>query len=371
MVRAMDGTADRAVAEPRSRPGSWAGIWLRLVGTAAARRAIPVWAGTGIAAAVLFSGTGLHAGDATGVARAEPLAGAALALMWLVLIAPVGAAIRTAAPGWLRALPGARGTRWAVIGAIAVAVQAPWAALWTIGDGLVVGAGATGAAAIAMLVLGGARWPMRTTAPRWRTAIGALTAVHARAIIRRRGAALVRALAWALVIGAMAGLIVRSNQLDGDGVVAAVLVAVALAVPLGLAGLVAPVIESDRAAAWVAGADRARRIAAQTGALAGFGAALAVATAAIAVVLGAIGAAAAIAPVALAALTGAALGGLATRIGAWAAAAPSGFDGTRVVAGLVLAAVASAMTAGAIGGFAVVVLTATAAGLVGSLAAPR
>ena len=104
MVRAMVRTAE-------SRAGAWPRIWVRLVGEAAARRAIPVWAGIAIAAGVVFGGTGLGAHDATRIARGEPAAAAALAALWLVLTAPIGAAMRAAAPGWVLALPGSRRIR--------------------------------------------------------------------------------------------------------------------------------------------------------------------------------------------------------------------------------------------------------------------
>ncbi|MCE9577095.1 MAG: hypothetical protein K8W52_28365 [Deltaproteobacteria bacterium] len=362
MVRAMIATAARA-----ARPGAWPGIWLRLVGAAAARRAVPVWAGVAIAAGVVFGGTGMQAHDATRIARGEPAAGAAMAAMWLVLTAPIGAAMRTAAPGWLRALPGSRATPWIVIAAIALAVQWPWALLWIAGEGPIVGAIATTAAAIAMVVVGGIRWPMRTRAPRWRTAVGALAGVHVRAIVRRRGAALVRALAWAMLAGAMAGMIAVSNDLD-DGGLAATLVAAALAVPLGLAGLVAPVVESDLAARWIAGVGRAQQIAAQAVALAAIGAALGLIVAAAgALVAGAV----VVDGVLGAAAVGAGLGAIAVRAGAWAAAAPSGFDGTRVVVMLVGATVMTAMAVGAIGLSGALVVGASAVGMMGGLAAPR
>jgi len=348
-------------------------VWARVVGGAAMRRAIPVWAGVGIVAAIVFGGTGMRVGDLTRIARQEPGVGVALGAMWLVLVAPVGAAIADArATAWLRALPSARWARRGVNAVIAMIVQLPWIALWGGGDGVLAAVAMGGAAAAIMMMVARVRWPLPARAPRWRGAIRALAGVHVRALVRTRGAAIARAIAWALCAGAAAGLIARSNQLDDGGAVSALLIAVAIAAPMGLSGLAAPVADSDRAVAWAAiAASDAARAAAQALVLAIAGAAMALVAAIAAVLLWRSGAAGMIlAQIAAAAALGAGLGAGAARVGAWAATGPI-TDGTRVVVGMTGAAVLAAAAVGALGAWAIALVAASGGALAAAMAAPR
>jgi hypothetical protein len=343
-------------------------VWARVVGAAAARRAIPVWAGLGVVAAIVFGGTGMHAGDVTMMARGEPVVGAGLMLLWLILVAPVGAAmIEPRATAWLRALPGRRAVRGAVTAAIAIAVQGPWILLWGLGVGPLAGAGAGVLAAVLMIVVARVRWPFAARSPRWRGPVRALVGVHVRALVRTRGPAIARGLAWAGCGGATAGLIVRGNQLDAAGALAAILLAVAIAAPMGLAGLAAPVAESDRAIAWaIVAVPAGARAAAQAIVLAIVGAALAAALVGAASLVGA----APLAAIAAAPALGAGLGAASARLGAWATAGAV-TDGTRVVIGMTAAAVMTTAAIGALGAWAIAVVAAGGAGMVATMASPR
>jgi hypothetical protein len=337
-------------------------MWGRVIGAAAARRALPMWAGVGVVAAILFGGHAMMPSDLTYLARDDRRVGIAIAAMWIVLVAPVGAAIVDPRPtAWLRALPSSRVGRWIVTFAIAMIAQLPWAILWWLGVGPAAGLGAAIAAAIVMLVAGSARWPLPARAPRWRTGVGALAGVHARALVRTRGPAIARAIAWALCGGATAGLVVRANQLDA---LVPMLVAVAIAAPMGLTGLAAPVADSDRAIAWATlAASRAARASAQAIALGGCGALLGAIAGLAAILVGSFDARALLGAIGL----GAALGACATRVGAWSLRGAE-IDGTRVVVGMACAAIAASLAVGALGAWAIAGAAAVAAGLVAPMA---
>ncbi|HTJ44938.1 MAG TPA: hypothetical protein VL463_22680 [Kofleriaceae bacterium] len=332
--------------------------WARVVGAAAAERALPVWAGVGVVVAIVFGGTGMQPHDLTRLAIGERGVGAALAVMWIVLVVPVGAAmIDPPGAAWMRALPSSRIARGAITAAVAIAAQGPWMILWGSGEGPLAGAIAGISAAAIMMIAARVRLPMRRTAPTWRGPVRALAGVHARTIVRTRGAAIARAIAWSACGGLGAGLVARENELDA---LVPILVAIAIAAPAGIAGVAGTVAESDRAIAWASlAASRGARAAAQAIVLASSGAALGVIAAIAAMILGAGGPI----EVAAGAALGAALGATGVRAGAWGVR-----DGTRVVVGMTGAAVASALAIGALGAWAIAGVAAAAAGLVAPLA---
>jgi hypothetical protein len=232
---------------------AWLTVWIRAVIAPATRRALPVWIGAGLVAAVVFGGTGMQPSDLTGLAMAVPLVGAALAVTWLLLYVPTARVIvRAEGARYLRSLPAAP---WPprVIGALAlVGLQLPWLALW------VVGAHAVGAAIVVALTaviaaLAIVRLPPRRVAtPRWRTDRTALLGIYARALRRRAGDALVRGAGLAILAGIAAALFVRNNDLDARA--AAVLASAVIAVVLvpAWAGVLLPLVEAHRASAWLA-----------------------------------------------------------------------------------------------------------------------
>ena len=59
---------------------TWLDVWRRAVIGAAYRRALAVWIGTGIVAAMLFGPTAMHPRDVTGLALHEPMVLAILAV---------------------------------------------------------------------------------------------------------------------------------------------------------------------------------------------------------------------------------------------------------------------------------------------------
>jgi len=347
-------------------------VWGRVVGLAAARRAAPVWGGVAIAAMVIFGGTGMHAADLTGAALGSAGVATGLFALWMILMAPVGAAMVDPRPtAYLRALPWPRAWRWAVGGAIATAVQGPWTLLWAVGEGASAAVVATAVAAAAMLAVASIPWPAPRRAPRWRGPVRALVGAHGRAVVRRRGTALARGAALAALGGAVAGLVARANALSAAEALVVVLVAASVALPMAIGALAAPVAESDRDLGWVlasTGCSRGARVVAQVVALAGAGAAFGAGLGALMALFGApspailVGAAAA---------HGAALGALSLRVAVWAtltSAVPPVIDGDRIVIGMLGAAVASVLALAAIGPTGVAVLAVTALALVAPLA---
>ena len=268
---------------------TWLGVWSRAVIGLAFRRAVAVWVGTGIVGAMLFGPTAMHPSDVMGLALHEPMVFATLAVTWLLVFLPAARIIvRGEAAAYLRALPGPAVAPIALGGAALIALQLPWLALWTLGEGA---RGLAIVVAETMVIVAIARVrPPRTRAgwPGWRASGAALRAIHVRALVRRAGDALVRAAGLAILAGVAAGLFVRNNALAGAD--AAVLGAPAIAVVLvpALAGLLLVAVETHRSTAWLAaslGISRGTRVAALATALcAVYGAATLVALAAAAIV---------------------------------------------------------------------------------------
>jgi hypothetical protein len=231
----------------------WMRVWTRAVIAPAARRAVAVWEGVAIVAAVVFGGNGMRPRDLTDLALRVPAVGAGLAAMWLLLMLPAARGlVRGDAAGYLRALPGPTWTpRLAAAGAL-VALQLPWLVLW------LAGAGARGLIAIAgetVVLAAVARIrprPPRARRVAWRSAARGLAGVYARAVRRRAGDALVRGLGIAVLAGLGAGLFVRNNALAPTEAPAIGAAVIAVVLAPGVAGLAVALLEAHRASAWLA-----------------------------------------------------------------------------------------------------------------------
>jgi hypothetical protein len=223
-------------------------VWVRAVIGPALRRALAVWIGAGIVAAVIFGPTGMRPGDLTGLALHDLGAGAVIAATWLLLFVPTARiVVRADAATYLRSLP--HGPTWPLAAAAVVALQLPWLALWLAGEG-VRGLAVVGVLTIPAVLI--AAWrprKARVHAPSWRHGSGALAGVYARGLARRGGDALVRGVGLALLAGFAGGLLVRNNGLTAAhaGVVAASVIAVVL-VP-ATAGALLPLAQAHRDAA--------------------------------------------------------------------------------------------------------------------------
>jgi hypothetical protein len=250
-----DGLVDelhRARDLPRG-PVIWLRVWWRAVVTPAGRRAQGAWVGATIVGAIVFGPNGLPPHTLTDMAWHVPAVAAVLGMTWLLLFLPVARVlVRADGARYLYALPGPRRMSRLVAAGVMVALQAPWLALWILGDGargaLVVGAMSVAIAAIA-------RWqprPVRGRAPVWRGAGSALAAVYARALVRRAGDALVRGAGLAVLAGLAAGLIVRNNELTGLAAARAGAVTISVVLVPGWSGALLPLVDAHRATAWLA-----------------------------------------------------------------------------------------------------------------------
>ena len=232
---------------------AWSRAWVRTTFVPAATQIIPVWAGIGIGAALLFGPTALHADDATCGLLATPAALAVVALTWIVLCVPTAHALLRA-PGseYLRGLPRRGGVRALLIFVGAMVAQLPWLALWGLGRGAPAALIASSSCALAMIALGAIRAPaVIARVPHWRSATTAMIGVHARAIVRTAGAAASRALGFALLGGMAAGGLIAANQLHGIAAITAACVATLITVAIASAGITVAIARSDRNARWL------------------------------------------------------------------------------------------------------------------------
>jgi hypothetical protein len=226
-------------------------VWVRAVIGPALRRALAVWIGAGIVAAVIFGPTGMQPSDLTGLALHDLGAGAVIAATWLLLFVPTARiVVRADAATYLRSLP--HRPTWPLAAAAVVALQLPWLALWLAGEG-VRGLGVVGVLTIPAVLI--AAWrprKARVRTPRWRTGPTALAAVYARGLVRRGGDAVVRGAGLAVLAGLAGGLLVHNNHLTGvhAGVMASAAVAIVL-VP-ATAGALLPLAHAHRDAATLA-----------------------------------------------------------------------------------------------------------------------
>lgn len=344
------------------RRSSWLSVWTRAVVGPAWRRALGVWLGAAIIAAIVFGNTGMMPHDLTALALHVPGVATVLGVTWLLVFAPVARPIvRADAARYLRALPGGRGGATAIAAIALVALQLPWLALWLLGEGarglVVVVALTPLACALAAL----RSRPPRTGERRWVGGRRALAAVYARALVRRAGDALVRAAGLAIAAGLVAGLVVANNHLTDRG--AAVLATATMTSVLAPAriGLLGPLLDAQRSSAWLAAATGISA-AARVHALAAVALAIDLGTAAIALVVTAIvfaGSASTFAWLAASGLATAAAIAVATpRALAWAEQSTS--HAPRIVAGALGAAAIAIVALAALGIVAVPALAAAA-----------
>jgi len=231
----------------------WLTAWMRAVLVPAWRRASGVWIGAGIGAGIVFGPTGMHAHDLTELAHDVPAVGIALAITWLLVFVPT-ARVLVHADGarFLRSLPHPRWSPRIVATLALLALQLPWLALWILGDGLRGFALVVALSAIIVVLAAVQLRPRRVHFPPWTRSYPALRGVYLRALKRRAGDALVRGVGLASLAGLVAALFVRNNGLvEGP---AAVLGAGAIAIVLipGWAGALMPLVEAQRASAWLA-----------------------------------------------------------------------------------------------------------------------
>lgn len=232
---------------------TWLAVWNRAVIVPATRRALPVWIGAGIVAAVIFGGTGMHPHDLTQLALHAPTVAGGLAVTWLLLFVPTARLlVRDDATRYLRSLPFAPWPPRVLAVVAIVGLQLPWLALWLVGEHWL---GAALAVAwtpfIALVALWRGRVP-RVGGAHWGGPARALLRVYMRALRRRASDAVLRAIGLALLAGGAAGLFVRNNQLAAAqaSVLATAVIAVVLVV--GWVGCLLPLVEAHRSSAWLA-----------------------------------------------------------------------------------------------------------------------
>ncbi len=349
-----------AESAPRS---SW--VWSRAVIRPAARRAAPVWIGTGIVGIVIFGPTGMRPRDLTTLAFHAPVVGLVLVATWALLFLPTARVIvRADAARYLRALPAPRWPAFAIGTTALVGLQLPWLAVWLLGAGAL---GGLVTALVTGLVVGLAlirARPPRVGTPNWRGPLSALFGIYTRALRRRASDALLRAIGLAVLAGLAAGLFARNNDLAPRE--ASVLSAAVIAVVLtpGWAGTLLPLVETHRASTWLAatsGLSETARVAV----LAASVVAIYLATSAIAAIAAVIivpDAAVWLVPVVLA--IGAGLGLGVTR--ALVRAERSAAMATRAVVGVIVASAIAVIALGALGASGVVAVAAIAVLAVGT-----
>jgi hypothetical protein len=279
----------------------------RSSGRAALERGLPLYLGIGIVATILFSHQGLDA--ATVVRRTETSIAARLILLglWTLGTAPVARAlIATPCNAFLRSLPASRGQILTAIAALMCVAELPWFILWARGGGAASGIGATAIALAlhAALAVGGRRaidyalgaiafvaWcshPLfETSLPTrgivnasigvpvfalaldraWRRApevslsarstriagppIRALATVYARILVRRHGAAVLRAL---FLVTVMMTWVTLAAQNDAAWHDAPLYFALTVWIPTSLlaaATPIAPLLRAEKQAQWV------------------------------------------------------------------------------------------------------------------------
>lgn len=406
----------------------------RSAGKPAALRAAPVYAALAIVASVLFGKNGIYPKDV--VAAADQFAGVRLGLWagWLVALTPAARALLAAERlAYLRWLPVSRGWILATWTALLLGLELPWLILWWAGgdpatglalwmltaaghaclarparsarDRVITAAALAGmvalvlvapralhpawtfAAAAAGLTLALPRtWThglehvavsMRTRLPT--RPVLALMAIYIRGLLRTRGSILVRALSL-IVLGAGFTTLVRdANDLDPAGLASFSAVITTILFPLALGGLIAPMLDTERALGWLLDSTATpgdTRIAARTLAAGGLAAGYGViygglvtwwaglpAALAGRVALGAVAMAIAMALIALRAARWAERG--VERRGQRDGERPGvDIDGNRVVVAMVGAILGSLMAIGWLGDLAIAMLTAVALAVV-------
>ncbi|WP_437987122.1 hypothetical protein [Sorangium sp. So ce117] len=277
-------------------------VLVSTAGKDAFARAMPLYMGMGLVAAVVFGGNGMHPSQLTGIAGESPLFRVALWGAWLLVGTPAARALlRAPATFFLRALPVPRRELLSAHALLLAVAELPWVALWAIGAGALAGC-AAGAAALAarcmllarprgarelsaLALLAGAialgapasvllactapalavglraavaRAPEipagreRSMIPPAAPALVALALGYLAALVRGHRAVLVRGLALA-AIGALAAVAWARNsgRFGGGPLAAASLVALAPVALCAGAGLSGPVLREERRLAWL------------------------------------------------------------------------------------------------------------------------
>ncbi len=236
----------------QTRMSRWLIAWMRAVLTPAWRRAAAVWVGAAIGGGIVFGPTAMHPHDVTELAHGVPAVGGVLAITWLLVFTPTARVlVRAEGARYLRSLPHPRTPPIAIAAVALVVLQLPWLLLWIIGDGarglVFVLALSIVIAAVAALRLR----PRKVRFPPWTRAYPALRGVYLRALKRRAGDALVRGVGLALLAGLAAALVVRNNGLVGRDAAALGAGAIAVVLVPGYAGALMPLVEAQRASAWL------------------------------------------------------------------------------------------------------------------------
>ncbi|WP_437593947.1 hypothetical protein [Sorangium sp. So ce1000] len=277
-------------------------VLVSTAGKDAFARAMPLYMGMGLVAAVVFGGNGMHPSQLTGLAAESPTFRGALWAAWLLVGTPAARAlVRAPATYFLRALPVPRGALLSAHALLLAVAELPWAALWAIGAGALAGCaacvaalaarcmllarprGARELAALALLagaIALGAPAPVllacaapalavglraavarapeipagreRSMVPPSVPALAALSLAYLAALARGHRAVLVRGLVLT-AIGALAAAAWARNsgRVGGGPLAAASLVALAPAALCAGAGLAGPVLREERRIAWL------------------------------------------------------------------------------------------------------------------------
>lgn len=340
---------------PRS---SWVRVWTRAVVGPASRRFQGTWIGLGLVASVIFGGTGMMPHDLTSIAFDDSVVGVALGVTWILLFLPTARVLLRAEAGrYLRSLPHPAGARrWIAIAAMTY-LQLPWLVLWVWGEGAI-GLGIVAITTVvvvsmALVILP----PLPPRYPRWSSGWASLRGLYFRALRRRAGDAIVRAIGFCLLAGLAAGLMIRNNHVEGvDAAIIGGAIIELLLVP-ARAGLLGVLAEAHRQSAWLAattGVDHATRVAALATVVTGVN--VVSAGISLAVIAVGFGVNAPLVAVALGLAVGDALSATASTV----RAATKPQETTRVVLGAVIAAAICMLAIGVVG--ATGVLVALAAG---------
>ncbi|WP_437683044.1 hypothetical protein [Sorangium sp. So ce131] len=363
-------------------------------------RAMPLYMGVGLVAAIVFGGNGMHPAQLTGLAGESFVFRVALWAAWLLLGAPAARALlRAPAAFFLRTLPVPRVHLLSAHALLLSIAELPWVLLWAFGAGALAGAaacvsalaahcmllarprGGREMAALSLLagaVLLGAPAPLllacaapalavglraafvrapevpagRAPALVWGAVPGAsgallsLSLAYLAALLRGHRAVLVRGLALTAVGALAAAAWIRTSEpLAGAPLAAASLVALAPFALCASAGFSGPVLREERRMAWLldaCGASAPLRAGAGAAAVAAPAVALALGHGAATAALTRAAPAMALRLLAGAGLAGLLLSGIALGCVRWAER-QDGRDSSRVLLS-VLAAVAAATT---------------------------
>lgn len=248
-------------------------VWTRAVVRPAARRFLGTWLGLLVVSAVIFGPTAMQPKDLTGLALHDPEVGVALGVTWILLFLPTARVLLRAESGrFLRSLPHARGAILGIGLAALAGLQLPWIALWWFGEGPL-GLGIVAITTLPIATLAVIHAPaFAPRFPHWRSDWAALRGIYFRAVRRRAGDAMVRAVGFAVLAGVATGLLVRNNELAGAEAATLGASVIALLLVPAQAGMLMVLTEAHRQTEWLAattGVDRGTRVAALATVIAG------------------------------------------------------------------------------------------------------